>query len=171
MDHSEEYYKMKYLKYKSKYFELKNNLEGGEEELKAAAETIFRAGQGTGRALKYVGKSLLGSLGFRITPKEERAKIGKIIKENQLTIFIDTDGKEKEIKKDEKGKYEVRSFLDNLYKKIVEENKKTPKNQKKIDDLNYVYGKHYMCKGITTFQVYDQKDCFPENQPTNQPTN
>ena len=153
MDHSEEYYKMKYFKYKSKYFELKDKLEGGEGEVVMAGLTaIGRAGQGTGRALKYVGKSLLGSLGFRKTPKEERAKIGEIIKNNQLTVGVT---------KDEYGRYDVRSFLDNLYKKIVEENKKTPKDQEKIDDLNYVYGKHYMCKGITTFQVYDQKDCFP----------
>jgi len=152
MEHSEEYYKMKYLKYKYKYFELKHKLEGGDGEL----ELLGRAGQGVGRIFKKVGKSILGSIGVGKvkSPKEERLEIRRIINKYNLT-----DG----VKKNEKGEYEVRSFLDNLHKKIKEATDDTIKK-----DLNYVLGKHYMCKGmsVSAFWVYDQKDCFEETETT-----
>ena len=47
---------------------------------------VLSENQGTGRALKYVGKSILGSLGWRITPKEERAKIKTIITTKRLLL-------------------------------------------------------------------------------------
>jgi hypothetical protein len=144
MDYSEEYYKMKYFKYKSKYFELKHKLEGGEGE----AGDLFK---GTGRIFKKVGKSLLGSLGFTKTPKQEREEILKIITKYNLTEGV--------IKNNEL--YQVASFLNNLKSKIAEAKKEN--DQEKINKLNYVLGKHYMCKGITSL-TYDQKDCF---EPTN----
>jgi hypothetical protein len=162
MNYSEEYYKMKYFKYKSKYFELKHNLEGGVDVagnvvgnvlgtviVEGIGKGIAKGTQGTSRIIKKIGKSVLGSLGLTNIrdPKEERLKIYRIVQQYNLI---------KNVTKDKDGRYEVKSFLDNLKKKIAETKDDTIRT-----DLNYVLGKHYMCKSLT-FQVYDQKDCFEE---------
>ncbi len=147
MDHSEEIYKMKYLKYKFKYLQLKDELEGGTNPLGFA---IAGLGYGLGklaqqgiRTVKKISKTVTGK------EDEEIKKINIIVKKYKLT-----DGVKKE-----NGLYNVRSFLDKLQYMKREKNI----SEEKLADLNYVEGKHYMCKttlGSTLGKDYDVKQCF-----------
>jgi hypothetical protein len=132
-------YKLKYLKYKAKYLELKEQ-QAGADILEMPNLGIYDS-LSKGRMFKY-----------NATIDKEVDKINTIINEHDLL---------KDLKRNEKGQVKVKEFLDIIKNKI-----KTDKtlDTKKKEELNYLLENHKICKKLTSF-VYDVDKCFTVRVP------
>lgn len=166
-------YKSKYLKYKEKYLQLKQEagatiLENlNNKPLTTAAALTLGVGVGVPVAA-VVGSTKLITKGIQAVGRE----IKKTIKSDEVT-----NDEIKEINRiiikyhlltddvyNEDNKIDVELFL-NKIKRQIKILKLTTNNYEitKKKDLNYLLGKHYMCKGNGIF-VYENNDCFEKRK-------
>jgi hypothetical protein len=144
MDHSEEIYKMKYLKYKFKYLQLKDELEGGTYFIKGLTRMVKRA------------------VNSEEDKQKIRLKINEIIVKHDLFARLQYLG----------NRVVVDRFLENVKKlktdtnkllKIETDSTKKEDLKKKIEDLEYIEANQFYCKGHSV-DVYDNaKKCFDNN--------
>ena len=138
-------YKTKYLKYKTKYFNLKNEMEGGYFIVKGAV----KGAQFLGREIK---KSAKGTKKIQ----EEITEINNIVKKLK--------GHPAYPENIAGDKINVESFL--KFIKKLRDNFNTEKIGEvnlsrivKLEDLNLILGKHYLCKTNQVLEFYDNTNC------------
>ena len=180
MDHSEEYYKMKYLKYKFKYLQLKEKLEGG--DILGSLVTGLGSGlgslgtgliKGVGSVVGAIGAPLVTALGVNALTKPSGSSSSsssgslfsssgsdEVIKQIKENINKVTGLKDKIIKLKKKafisGKQEI-NVTDFL--KIIDNEIKTNKtDDKKL--LQYIKDNHSKCKNISDVFNYSEAPCF-----------
>jgi predicted RNA-binding protein with EMAP domain len=154
-------YKTKYLKYKTKYFNLKNEMEmeGGNsivEGIKGIAGVVAGVVTGTVKGAQFLGRAIKKTYKGTKKIQQEITEINNIVK--KLKGHSDYP---KNIAGD---KINVESFL--KFIKKLRDNFNTEKIGEvnlssivKLADLNLILGKHYLCKTMQILEYYDNTNC------------
>jgi len=149
-------YKTKYLKYKSKYFDLKNEIEGGGLIVGAIAAP-FVALAGIAKGTQLLARNIKKMSKSEATTQEEINKIAEIVKKlkkhekyPENKTVVGTNNKAMAVDK-------FLAFVNDLKKKDEAEN--ISKLAVTITDLDFLLGKHYMCKKSQMSVFYDINEC------------